>query len=234
MKHKFKSGWKYLTQWKNFPVSNSTWEPLRSFVLEDGKINTVFEEYCRNKGLTRALVAIESLSRKIRSKDHSSSSNEDLSLQDEQAARQSTEHLNLSSSRKLEAASEHPKLSRREKHSARVQFSSQPPKHVGLFQRKYPSQHATVRTSQVVPNARTYGHPHRLSARFTTHGAGEKERHTTRPSPNQHKPPPWACVLERARRAWTRPVQFISFCLAFLAFLRMFIACTNANPRLLL
>ena len=55
LKHKFRQGWRFLTKWENFPVSASTWEPPRSFVLPDGRVCQPFKEYCQAKGLNGIL-----------------------------------------------------------------------------------------------------------------------------------------------------------------------------------
>jgi hypothetical protein len=55
LKHKFHQGWRFLTHWEGFPISASTWEPKRSFILPDGRVCTPFLEYCRNNGLMSIL-----------------------------------------------------------------------------------------------------------------------------------------------------------------------------------
>ena len=55
LKHKFQQGWKFLVWWENFPISNSTWEPIQSFLLPNGSVNSVFKEYCLANGLTNIL-----------------------------------------------------------------------------------------------------------------------------------------------------------------------------------
>ena len=53
--HKFRGGWKFLVWWENFPPSASTWEPISSFILPNGSVNSVFKEYCLSKGLSNIL-----------------------------------------------------------------------------------------------------------------------------------------------------------------------------------
>ena len=55
LKHKFQQGWKFLVQWENFPVSASTWEPISAFVLPNGSVNSIFKEYCEERGLQSIL-----------------------------------------------------------------------------------------------------------------------------------------------------------------------------------
>ena len=38
--------WKFYTKWRGFGFANSTWEPVRTFVHDDGKVNEVFMELC--------------------------------------------------------------------------------------------------------------------------------------------------------------------------------------------
>ena len=55
LKAKFKQGWRFLTQWEGYPVSASTWEPIKSFVLPDGKLNEVFVEFCKTNKMDKIL-----------------------------------------------------------------------------------------------------------------------------------------------------------------------------------
>ena len=52
LRHKYDQGWKFLTAWEGYPISSSTWEPMKSFKLADGKWNSVFEDYCRKVGIS--------------------------------------------------------------------------------------------------------------------------------------------------------------------------------------
>ena len=38
LQHKCKQGWRFLTRWANYEVSDSTWEPLSAFVLDNGNV----------------------------------------------------------------------------------------------------------------------------------------------------------------------------------------------------
>jgi hypothetical protein len=55
VKHKFQQGWKFLVWWENFPISASTWEPITSFLLPNGSVNSVFKDYCLEHKLTHIL-----------------------------------------------------------------------------------------------------------------------------------------------------------------------------------
>ena len=55
IKHKFQQGWKFLVVWEGFPVAAATWEPISAFILPNGSVNTIFKEYCLEKGLTDIL-----------------------------------------------------------------------------------------------------------------------------------------------------------------------------------
>ena len=55
LKHKFRQGWRFLVHWENYPISASTWEPFKAFVLPNGAINMEFKRYCEDKGLTEIL-----------------------------------------------------------------------------------------------------------------------------------------------------------------------------------
>jgi hypothetical protein len=64
LKHKFSQGWRFLTQWEGYPLTASTWEPLRSFILPEGKLNEPFVEYCEEKGLSELLKRAKEMARK--------------------------------------------------------------------------------------------------------------------------------------------------------------------------
>ena len=51
LRHKFDQGWKFLTKWENFPMSASSWEPIKALHLGKNKWNEVFAQYCNQKGL---------------------------------------------------------------------------------------------------------------------------------------------------------------------------------------
>ena len=53
--HKYKSGWKFLVKWESFPVHCASWEPVKSFILPRGKVNSVFLKYVEENGLTDVL-----------------------------------------------------------------------------------------------------------------------------------------------------------------------------------
>ena len=55
LKHRYKQGWRFLTKWENWPVSDATWEPVKAFVEPGGPINATFREYCQRNGLERPL-----------------------------------------------------------------------------------------------------------------------------------------------------------------------------------
>ena len=46
LKHRYKHYHQFLTKWQGYPIQESTWEPVKAFILDDGNINTVFKDYC--------------------------------------------------------------------------------------------------------------------------------------------------------------------------------------------
>ena len=46
LRGQYSQGWRFLTKWEGYGTSESTWEPVRAFVHEDGKLNHVFVDYC--------------------------------------------------------------------------------------------------------------------------------------------------------------------------------------------
>ena len=55
LKHKFKQGWRFLTHWEGYPITSSTWEPIKSFILPSGALNEKFQEYCERQDLREIL-----------------------------------------------------------------------------------------------------------------------------------------------------------------------------------
>ena len=55
LKHKYAQGWRFLVHWEGFPVSNATWEPLKSFIQPTGVVNSKLKEYCETHGLEAVL-----------------------------------------------------------------------------------------------------------------------------------------------------------------------------------
>ena len=46
LRGQYRQGWRFLTKWEGYGTSESTWEPVRAFVHDDGKLNHVFVDYC--------------------------------------------------------------------------------------------------------------------------------------------------------------------------------------------
>ena len=44
--YKYKHGWRFLTRWAEYEVSDSTWEPTSAFVLDKGNLTDKFARYC--------------------------------------------------------------------------------------------------------------------------------------------------------------------------------------------
>ena len=54
LKHKYHQGYKFLVKWQNFGIEESTWEPIQSFIIGDGRINETFKAYVGEHALDSA------------------------------------------------------------------------------------------------------------------------------------------------------------------------------------
>ena len=52
---KYKHGWRFLTRRAEYEVSDSTWEPISAFVLDNGNLTYQFVHYCQLHDLTGIL-----------------------------------------------------------------------------------------------------------------------------------------------------------------------------------
>ena len=43
--HEYKQGWKFLTLWDGYGLSEATWEPMSAFIQPDGSISPIFRCY---------------------------------------------------------------------------------------------------------------------------------------------------------------------------------------------
>ena len=43
---RYKQGWWFLVEWQRYGTADSTWEPVRAFVLDGGRVNEVFAGFC--------------------------------------------------------------------------------------------------------------------------------------------------------------------------------------------
>ena len=43
---RYKRGWRFLVKWQGYGTADSTWEPVKAFVLDGGRVNEVFARFC--------------------------------------------------------------------------------------------------------------------------------------------------------------------------------------------
>ena len=61
-RHEYKEGWKFLTLWDGYGLSEGTWEPMSAFIQRDGSINPIFRSYLVENNEGQLLTRAETLS----------------------------------------------------------------------------------------------------------------------------------------------------------------------------
>ena len=65
-RHEYKQGWKKLTLWDGYGLSEATWEPMSAFIQPDGSINPIFCSYLVENNEGQLLTRAETLSQRKR------------------------------------------------------------------------------------------------------------------------------------------------------------------------
>ena len=65
-RQEYKQGWKFITLWDGYGLSEATWEPMSAFIQRDGSINPIFCSYLIENNEGQLLTRAETLSRRKR------------------------------------------------------------------------------------------------------------------------------------------------------------------------
>ena len=65
-RHEYKQGWKFLTLWDGYGLSEATWEPMSAFIQTDGSINPIVRSYLVANKEGQLLTGAENLSQRKR------------------------------------------------------------------------------------------------------------------------------------------------------------------------
>ena len=57
-----KQGWKFLTLWDGYALSEATWEPMSAFIQPNGSVNAIFCSYLVENNEGQLLTRAETLS----------------------------------------------------------------------------------------------------------------------------------------------------------------------------
>ena len=63
-RHEYKQGWKLLTLWDGYGLSETTWERMSAFFQPDGSINPIFRSYLIENNEGQLLTRAETLSQR--------------------------------------------------------------------------------------------------------------------------------------------------------------------------
>ena len=63
-RHEYKQGWKFLTLWDGYGLSEASWEPMSAFIQPNGSINPIFCSYLVENNEEQLLTRAETLSQR--------------------------------------------------------------------------------------------------------------------------------------------------------------------------
>ena len=67
-RHEYKQGWKFLTLWDGYGLSEATWEPMSAFIQPGGSINPIVRSYLSENNEGQLLTRVETLSQRRKKK----------------------------------------------------------------------------------------------------------------------------------------------------------------------
>ena len=95
LRGQYGQGWHFLTKCKGYGTSESTWESVRAFLHDDGKLNHVFVDYClaHAPSFDTALQQARRISSSLKKKSSAEEPNKEMATDNQEPGEVSTKKV---------------------------------------------------------------------------------------------------------------------------------------------
>ena len=63
LRSKYRHGWRFLVKLEGYSMEEATWQPYAAFILDQGNVSSVFQDYCNTDELQKVLKLAETRSK---------------------------------------------------------------------------------------------------------------------------------------------------------------------------